>query len=61
MKKNIFTKQTKDNTVPVHYTIRGSLVAKVLEDSKKYNMSASKIVEAILNEYYNGTPDEENE
>lgn len=52
MKKNIFTVKEKDLTKPVHYTIRTSLVKKILRDSKKYKISASKVVDTILYEYY---------
>ncbi|WP_162847757.1 hypothetical protein [Mycoplasma anserisalpingitidis] len=52
MKKNLFKKQEKDLTVSVHFSIRGSLVKKIENDSKKYNITKSKIVDTILWEYY---------
>lgn len=52
-KKELFKKKEKDLTQSVHYTIRRSLIKKVIDDSKKYNLSASKIVDTIIGEYYN--------
>lgn len=52
MKKNLFWKKEKDLTVSTHFTIRNSIVKKINEDSKKFNISKSKIVDTILAEYY---------
>ncbi|VEU79342.1 Uncharacterised protein [Metamycoplasma cloacale] len=51
-KKELFTKKEKDLTVSVHYSIRGSLVKKVEEDAEKYNITKSKVVDTILEDYY---------
>lgn len=51
-KKELFTKKEKDLTVSVHYSIRGSLAKKVEEDAKKYNITKSKVVDTILENYY---------
>lgn len=51
-KKGLFVKKDKDLTVSVHYSIRGSLAKKVEEDSKNYNITKSKIIDAILEDYY---------
>ena len=53
MKKELFEIKPKDLTKSVHYTIKGSIVNKVKSDAKKYNKSASEIVNTILNDYYN--------
>ena len=58
MKKNIFTVKEKDLTKPVHYDIRTPLVKKNLRDSKKYKISASKVVDTILYEYYKNEEEE---
>lgn len=52
-KRVLFEKREKDLTVSVHYTIRKSLVEKIKNDSKKYNLSESKIVNTIIDNYYN--------
>ncbi|WP_406617878.1 hypothetical protein ACJA27_03310 [Mycoplasmopsis lipophila] len=52
IKKELFKKQEKDLTVSTHYTIRKSLVEKIINDSKEYNLSASKIVDTIIANYY---------
>lgn len=51
-KKELFIKKEKDLTVSVHYSIRKSLVKKVELDAKKYNITKSKIVNTILDDYY---------
>ena len=51
-KKNLFEKKEKDLTMSVHYTIRRSLVKKINSDAKEYNLSASKIVDTIIADYY---------
>ncbi len=51
-KKELFTIKEKDLTVSVHYSVRGSLAERVEQDAKKYNMTKSKIVDAILEDYY---------
>lgn len=51
-KKKLFKKKEKDLTVSVHYSIRQSLVKKVKEDSEKYNITKSKVIDTILEDYY---------
>lgn len=51
-KKELFTKKKKDLTVSVHYSIRGSLAKKIEQDAEKYNITKSKIVDTILEDYY---------
>jgi hypothetical protein len=52
--EDIFNKrEVKDLTVSAHYTIRGSLVSKVKEQSKKSNISESKVVDRILDNFFN--------
>lgn len=48
----LFKKKEKDLTVSVHYSIRGSLAKMVEIDAKKYNITKSKVVDAILENYY---------
>lgn len=52
MKKDILKNVKKDLTISMHYTIKRSLVEKVRQDAKKYNLSESKVVTLILAEYY---------
>ncbi|MDE5617833.1 MAG: hypothetical protein K2I36_03260, partial [Ureaplasma sp.] len=52
MKKNIFENNIKDLTTPTHYTIKSSLVKMIKNDAKKYNISESRVVNLILEEYY---------
>ncbi|QJG66670.1 hypothetical protein HGG64_03135 [Mycoplasma phocoeninasale] len=53
MKKEIFDiKEKKDLTVSVHYTIKSSLVKKVKEIAKEKNISDSKVVNTILEEFF---------
>ncbi|MDD7912454.1 hypothetical protein, partial [Metamycoplasma hyosynoviae] len=51
-KKELFTKKEKDLTVSAHYSIKGSLVKKIEKDAEKYNITKSKIVNTILEDYY---------
>lgn len=50
---DIFSKIKKDLTVPTHYTIKSSLVKLIKRDAKKYHISESRVVTAILENYYN--------
>ncbi len=53
MKKDIFENQkNKDLTVSVHYTIKSSLVQKVKTISKEKNISESKVVNTILEDFF---------
>ncbi len=51
-KKELFEKKEKDLTVSMHYTIRKSLVEKINKDAEEYNLSASKVVDTIIADYY---------
>ena len=51
-KKELFKIKEKDLTTGVHYSIRGSLTKKVEEDAEKYNITKSKVVNTILEDYY---------
>lgn len=51
-KKELFKIKEKDLTIGVHYSIRGSLAKKVEEDAEKYNITKSKVVDTILEDYY---------
>ncbi len=51
-KKELFKVKEKDLTISVHYSIRGSLAKKVENDAEKYNITKSKIVDTILEDYY---------
>ncbi len=51
-KKELFKEKEKDLTTSVHYSIRGSLAKKVENDAKKYNITKSRIVDTILEDYY---------
>ena len=50
-KKELFKIKEKDLTTGVHYSIRGSLAKKVEEDAEKYNITKSKVVNTILEDY----------
>ena len=52
VKRELFKKKEKDLTISTHYTIRRSLVEKINSDAKEYNLSASKIVDTIIEDYY---------
>ena len=52
VKKELFTKKEKDLTVPVHYSIKCSLAKKIEEDAEKYNITKSKVIDTILEDYY---------
>ena len=54
-KRNLFEKKEKDLTMSVHYSIRRSLVKKINTDAKEYSLSASKIVDTIIADYYERT------
>lgn len=53
IKKQLFEKQPKDLTTSAHFTIRRSLLKKINNDSKEFGISASKVVDTIIADYYN--------
>ena len=53
MNKDIFDKkEKKDLTVSTHFTIKGSVVEKVKKLSKEKNISQSRVVSIILEEFF---------
>lgn len=53
MKKDIFDqKDKKDLTVSVHYTIKESIVNEIKKVAFKKNMSDSKVVNTILEDFF---------
>lgn len=53
MKKDIFEhEEKKDLTVSVHYTIKESIVNQIKEVASKKNMSDSKVVNTILEDFF---------
>lgn len=53
MQKDIFDmKEEKDLTVSAHWTIKKSIVEKVKKISKKKKMSDSKVVNTILENFF---------
>lgn len=50
--KELFKNIEKDLTISVHYTLKSSLVKKINNDAKKYKLSSSKIVNTIIEKYY---------
>lgn len=53
MKKDLFKDGEKDATKPLTITLRGSLIDKVKADSKRTGLNVSKIIDTILDDYYN--------
>lgn len=51
-KQALFQIKKKDLTASTHFSLQKSIISKLKEDSKKYNISVSKIVNTILTEYY---------
>lgn len=52
MKDNIFKNIKKDLTISCHYSIKQSIVELIKKDAKDNNLSESKIVNTILENYY---------
>jgi len=52
MTKDIFRDRDRDLTISTTYTIKKSIVDKVKIDAKKNNLSSSKVISLILENYY---------
>jgi len=53
MKKDIFEKkEKKDLTVSTHYTIKESIILEVKKIAKKKEISESKVVNNILQDFF---------